>query len=119
MQNYGIKERSIPVSIILSIVTCGIYAIYWFICVTDDMGKLSNDARLSGGKCFLFTLVTCGLYGIYWAYLMGKASYNAKTTRNLPASDNSVIYLILEIFGLGIIVYALAQNEINDMVKAN
>lgn len=37
MQNYGIKQRDIAVSIILSIVTCGIYAIYWFICVTDDM----------------------------------------------------------------------------------
>lgn len=119
MQNYGIKQRDIAISIILSIVTCGIYAIYWFICVTDDMGKLSNDSRLKGGTCFLLTLVTCGIYGFYWAYLMGKASYNAKTERNLPANDNSVIYLVLQLFGLGIVVYALAQNDINDMVQAN
>lgn len=71
MQENGIQERNIAVSIILSFVTCGIYAIYWFISLTDDMGKLSNDSRLSGGKCFLFTLITCGIYGIYWAYLMG------------------------------------------------
>lgn len=119
MQNYGIQKRDIAVSIILSIVTCGIYAIYWFVCLTDDMGKLSNDTRLKGGTCFLLTLVTCGIYGYYWAYLMGKAAYNIKSQRNLPANDNSIIYLVLQLFGLGIVVYALAQSEINDTISAN
>jgi len=119
MQNGEIKRRDIAVSIILSLVTCGIYGIYWFITLTDDMGKLSNDTRLKGGICFLLTLVTCGIYGFYWAYMMGKAAYTIKSQRNLPASDSSVVYLILQIFGLGIIVYALAQNEINDVVSTN
>ena len=89
----------------------------------------SNNYILS--KVFLFvcippnhytqslTLVTCGIYGFYWAYMMGKAAYTIKSQRNLPASDSSVVYLILQIFGLGIIVYALAQNEINDFVSTN
>lgn len=55
MQNGEIKRRDIAVSIILSLVTCGIYGIYWFITLTDDMGKLSNDTRLKGGICFLLT----------------------------------------------------------------
>ena len=32
------------------------------------------------------------------------------------ASDNSVLYLVLEIIGLGIIVYALIQNSLNNQV---
>lgn len=73
-----IKKRDIVTSIILSFVTCGIYAIIWFISLTDDVGQVSGDERLSGGKCFLLTLITCGIYGYYWAYLMGKAMMQAK-----------------------------------------
>ena len=31
-----IQQRNIAVCIILSIVTCGIYGIYWLICLNDD-----------------------------------------------------------------------------------
>ncbi len=84
-----INKRDIVTSIILSIVTCGIYGIFWFISITDDARIVSGDDRLSGGKCFLLTLVTCGIYGFYWAYLMGKAMMQAKAKNDLPADDNA------------------------------
>lgn len=31
-----IKERSIVLYIILSIITCGIFGLYWFVCITED-----------------------------------------------------------------------------------
>ena len=108
-----VQKRNIVTCILLSIVTCGIYAIVWFISLTDDVRVVSGDTRLSGGKAFLFTLVTCGIYGYYWAYLMGKAMLQAKNKNNLPAEDNSVIYLILQIFGLGIVNYCLIQSDLN------
>ena len=112
------KERNIAVAIILSLVTCGIYAIYWFIVLTDEAKAYSEDATMaSGGVAFLLTLVTCGIYGIYWAYRLGKAIEMAQSKNNLPATDNSVLYLILQIFGFGIIVYALAQNELNQITN--
>ena len=108
-----ISKRNIATSIILSIVTCGIYGIYWFISITDDVKTLSNNDSPSGGKAFLFTILTCGIYGIYWSYIMGKSLLDIKTKRNLVAEDNSVLYLILQIFGLGIVNYCLMQNELN------
>lgn len=61
------RERNIAVAIILTIVTCGIYGIYWFIVLTDDARLASGDQQApSGGIAFLLTLVTCGIYGIYW-----------------------------------------------------
>lgn len=108
------KERNVAVAIILTIVTCGIYGIYWFIVLTDDARLASGDSQApSGGIAFLLTLVTCGIYGIYWAYKMGKTLAMAKQKANLPVEDNSVLYLILQLFGLGIINYALMQNELN------
>ena len=108
-----VKERNVAVCVILSLVTCGIYGIVWFFRLNDDARTISGDQRLSGGKAFLLTIVTCGIYYFYWAYLMGKAINEANIKANKPANDNSTLYLILSILGLGIVTYALAQSEIN------
>ena len=44
-------NRSIVVSILLSIVTCGIYGIYWFVKLNDELNEAAgkqNDP--SGGQ---------------------------------------------------------------------
>lgn len=113
------QQRNIGVSIFLSIITCGIYAIYWFIVLSDDTNNLSghNTDGTSGGVAFLLTIVTCGIYGIYWAYKQGEKINEAKVQRGMAAdSSSSILYLVLQIFGFGIVAYALMQNEINKMV---
>ena len=114
-----IKERNIVVSILLSIITCGIYGIYWFITLTDDAAKANEDPDFTGIKAFLFTLLTCGIYGIYWNYKIGKEMYEANNKRGISSSDNSVLYLILSIFGLSIVTYCLVQNELNTIARSN
>ncbi len=111
-------QRNIAVSIVLTIFTCGIYGIAWFIMLNDDVRSASKDYEMpSGGIAFLLTLVTCGIYGIYWAYKMGKAVTVAKQEAGLPATDNSVLYLVLQIFGFAIVNYALIQNEMNTIAQ--
>ena len=108
-----IAKRDLVVAIILSIVTCGIYGIYWFIVMTEDVNTLTDDHKTSGGLAFVLTLITCGIYGYYWAYMMGKRIYEYQQKRGEIASDNSVLYLVLQIFGLGIVNYALIQTDLN------
>ena len=111
------KERNVVTAIILSIVTCGIYGIYWFILLTDDVKFAAKDDKLaSGGLAFLFTLLTCGIYSIYWAYKMGELVAKAQEDRGLPVKNNAVLYLILNIVGLSIINYVLIQNDMNTIV---
>lgn len=108
------EERNIGLSIVLTILTCGIYGIYWFITLNNEVKEVSEDDTLAtGGVAFLLTLVTCGIYGIYWAYRMGKAVMAAREKAGLEATDNSVLYLILQLFGFAIVNYALLQNELN------
>ena len=110
----GIPERNIVVAIILSLVTCGIYSIYWFIVMTDDVNRANQDPNAtSGGMAFLFTLITCGIYGIYWYYKMGKSLYEAGQKSGIQINDNSILYLILGLFGFGIVSYALIQADLN------
>ena len=113
-----IQKRDIVVSIILTIVTCGIYGIYWFIVLTDETANATEDKTLSGGVSFLLNLVTCGIYGIYWAYKMGKITFEYSQKKNLGLSDNSIAYLLLQIFGFGIVNYALMQNDLNKIIES-
>lgn len=109
-----IQKRDIAMAIVLSIITCGIYGIYWFVTITDDVKTAAHDNDFqSGGTAVLLTIITCGIYGIYWAYKMGELVKKAQEENDMPVKDNAILYLILEIFGLGIVNFALIQNELN------
>lgn len=113
-----IKERNIAVQVILSIVTCGIYAIVWFFTLTDDAARSNENPDFSGIKAFLLGLITCGIYTIFWSYKMGKELYEAGEKHDVDIADNSVLYLILTIFGLGIVNYCLMQLDLNKLANA-
>jgi len=105
-----IKNRNIAVAIILSVVTCGIYGIYWFVKITDETNALASTGQTaSGGMAFLFTLLSCGIYGYYWAYMLGQKNSDIKG----DGSNDAVLFLLLQIFGLGIVNYALVQTTLN------
>ena len=64
----------------------------------------------------LFSILTCGIYLVYWSYKMGKNLEKAGQIHGIPINDNSTLYLILCIFGFGIINYCIMQNDINKFV---
>ncbi|MNV51431.1 hypothetical protein D3C71_1434800 [compost metagenome] len=111
-----ISQRSVAFSIILSLITCGVYGIFWFIVLTNDVGKLSGDYTFTGGKHFLLTLITCGIWSLVWAYQIGKHVAEAQRQRGYLVSDNSALYVILTIFSFGIVTYALVQSDVNKLV---
>ncbi len=111
-----IEKRNIGLAILFSILTCGIYSIYWFIKMTDESNALSGELEMSGGMAFLLTIVTCGIYTLFWNYKMGKKMQIAQQRAGVPAADNSVLYLILAIFGFQIISYCIIQSDINALV---
>ena len=113
-----IRKRDLVTAIILTFVTCGIYGIIWFVEITDDARAASNDQSLpSGGTAFLLSLVTCGIYSFIWAYKMGKAINQARVNRGMVDNDKSVLYLVLNLFGLGIVATAFMQNDLNEIAE--
>ena len=110
-----IQQRNVAVCIILSIVTLGIYSIYWFICLTNETNEASGTDGTSGGMALLFTLITCGINSFYWMYKQGEKLDMAKTDRGIASSSSGILYLILSIFGLGIVSYALMQDSLNKL----
>lgn len=115
----GIQQRNIALCIIFSLITCGIYGLYWLYTMTEDTNRLSgNPNATSGGMVILFSLITCGIYLWYWMYKRGEILDQVKTARGLQSSNSGVLYLILSILGLSIVSYALIQNELNNLATA-
>ena len=122
-QDYGrgnnyrapITARSIPMAIILSIITCGIYGIYWLYCLVNDLNTASgHEGDTSGGMVILFSIVTCNIYGLYWYYTAGSKVGEIQEYDGRPRDTYlGVLYLVLDLLGFSIINMALIQNELN------
>ena len=50
---------------------------------------------------------------LYWYYTRGQALYQGMKKVGAPASNNSVVNLVLALFGLSIVSDALIQNDLN------
>lgn len=115
------EKKNLALYIVLSIVTCGIFAFVWIAMLTNDIKILTNENdKMSGGMVVLLSIVTCGIYLLVWYYQSGNSISKAKAMRNM-SNDSSlgIIYLLLGVFGLGIVSLALMQNEINNMIDTS
>lgn len=109
----GITRRSIPLAIILSIVTCGLYGIYWQVKLNDESNELAGKTNATSGvMAAILSIVTCGIYYLYWMYKMGE---NVEKIKG-KSGDTGILYLILGLLCLGLIPMALIQDTINDKV---
>jgi len=111
-----IEERNVVVYLLLSIITCGLFGIYWLVVVLKDIATTSGE-DINPWLVILLTIITCGIYGIYFNYQMGKYMAKAGENYNVKIEDNSILYLILSIFGLDIVNLCLIQNDLNTIAK--
>lgn len=103
------KKRSIGVMILLSLITFGIYPVYWQCSFQNQLKKVTGKG-FGGFGHFVMCLVTFGIYSLYWNYAAGKriAAAGAK-------DDRSIIYIVLALVGLGFINMFLLQAQANEL----
>lgn len=103
-----IKPRNIVTAIILTLITCGIYGIYWAIMLAREAVSVKdeNDNGLLEIVCMLF-LSFLGFY------LAEKKLAEGCAAKGIAHNDNSLIYLILGLVGLGIVNFCMLQNDLN------
>lgn len=114
-KNPLIQPRDIALGIVFSIITCGIYSLYWLYCLAEDINKIKNDPNaVSGGMVVLLSIVTCGIYSLYWTYKAGEVLDRCMTPNG--TGNRAILYLILSLFGpTNIITFALIQNDLNNI----
>ena len=109
----NIKNRNIVTAILLTLVTCGIYGIYWAIMLAKEAVSVKdpNDDGILEIVLMLF-LPFLGFF------LAEKKFAEGCQMKGIPHSDNSILYLILGLVGLGIVNFCMMQNELNKIATA-
>ncbi len=110
------KERNVALSIVLTIVTCGIYGIYWQMVLVDDLNELDEkENQNSGIVVFLLSLITCGIYWFVWVYKAGDRIDDLKVKSDAYANNRGLVYLIFALFGLNIVSLGILQADLNEL----
>ena len=95
-------DYSLVLYIILSIVTCGIYAYYNIYKLAKDVNQVcaEDGDKVAGlGMYILLSVVTCGFYGFYWMYKIQNRLHANGPRYNVPVAENGTTVLMWLIFG--------------------
>ena len=109
----AIKERNIVVAIILTLVTCGIYGIYWTIMLAREAVSVKDPA--DNALLEIVLMLFLPFVGIFMAE---KKLAEGCAARGIAHTDNSILYLILGLVGLGIVNFCMMQNDLNKLATA-
>ena len=101
-------RRDVFLVIFYSIITCGIYSIYWFYTTTEELNQFDKNEPLQNYiVAILLSIVTCGIYGIYWMYKF------YRKVDDVTGENNCILNLVLYLFFSGIVGMAIVQNSLN------
>ena len=108
-----INKRNIGTSILLSIVTFGIYLIYWEYLLVKNVRAIKKDNSSCTGE--MLCLIFVPFYSIYWWFTRGKLVKDEFASHGYTATGNEIAYLVLGLFGLVIVSMAIMQNDFNSL----
>ena len=109
----GLFTDSIGKLVVLSIVTFGIYGLIWQYRLVRNMRMVAHEDTNCAGEFLLLLFIP--FYSIYWFYKRGKSFAQSVQSDGWFAEDRSVLYLILALFGFGIVNICLMQDDCNKL----
>ena len=111
----AIKNRNIVTCVILTIITCGIYGIYWGIMMIREAISVKDP---SDGGILEIVLMFVPYVNCLSFFLTEKKLAEGCTAKGIAHEDRSILYLILGLLGLGIVNFCLLQNDLNGLANA-
>ncbi len=115
MGNDNIKAKKIILYLILSILTLGIYGIYWQYLIIKDIYFIANktDNPLLDT---LLSICTLGLYDIFIWYKISLYLCQIHKSKSDVPIESSGVLVVLAFFYQKLICYCIAQNDINNLL---
>lgn len=103
------KTRNPVVVILLSIVTCGIYGLYWVYSCASDINGVTGQQRISPGLFILSMFIP--YLPLYFAYKTDQNLVEIGRTENVAYESKFVLWLILFLVGIGYLVFFYQTQE--------
>ncbi len=102
-----IKKRGLARLVLLSIITLGIYSLYWIYKLAKDVNAICDgDGKKTGGlaKYFFLGIITLGIYDFIWLFMLGDRLQDNAPRYNLNFKESGGTILLWYILGSFIIV---------------
>ncbi|MDR1287133.1 MAG: DUF4234 domain-containing protein [Treponema sp.] len=102
-----IRKRGLAGFILLSVITFGIYGLYWIYKLAKDVNSIcEGDGKKTGGllKYFLLGIITFGIYDLVWLYMLGDRLQDNAPRYGLAFKESGGAVLLWYILGSFIIV---------------
>ena len=116
----SLGERVEPALVLLlSIVTCGIYYLCFIYKTSKETLAYTGEQDLDPWLDVLLSIVTCGLWTVYWDYKIGQRIVRMQRLAGVRETDNSVLYLVLNLLGFGMINALIEQGHLNEIWAAH
>ena len=96
----AIKRRNIVLVYLFTLITLGIYGIYWMVSTKDEMNEL-------GAAIPTAWLIIVPIANIYWTY-----KYCEGFATKVKKDNNTILWFIVYLL-VGIIMPAIVQSELN------
>ncbi|MBI5607568.1 MAG: DUF4234 domain-containing protein [Deltaproteobacteria bacterium] len=113
------QRRDLVTAILLTVVTCGIYSLFWMFQMGNDIATLRGDDQPKPTTDLVLTLITCGLWYFVVSYRWAQLLNEVAEQRGKRVDSNfPVLCLVLAFFSYGIVGLALMQNTLNDLIDA-
>jgi hypothetical protein len=99
-----IQKRDIVVVYLLSIITFGIYGIYWEVKTKEEINSLGGDIPTAW-------LLIIPIANIYWLY-----KYADAFSRLVKKDNNGILWFIV-FWMIGVIMPAVVQSDLNKIAE--
>ena len=122
----SIPQRNPAFVLIFAVLTCGLYLIYWYAQMYDEL-QLLTGATPTGNEFFidlLFVIISCGLYGVWVDYRISIQMRDYEASRGVAhPNDTATLAVVLDIasyltaFATNIVSSAVHQDQMNKLVE--
>ena len=105
---------NIALYLVLTLVTCGLFNLYWNFRQMEWCNDLLDRDEFSFGWWLVLILLTCGLYHLYYQFKMGEAINEIQASRGLPVREGlPILSVVAAILGAGVVADCIHQHELN------
>jgi drug/metabolite transporter (DMT)-like permease len=97
-----IKKRSFGMYLLLTIITCGIYGIYFWYQYTEDFNRIcEGEGKASPNYIIviLLSMITCGIYAYVWYYSLQDRMQRVGNKNGVFISENGTTVLLWFLLG--------------------
>lgn len=115
---YQENIRNPGIVVLLGVVTCGIYYLYWIGKTSSAINRYLGEEELSPTLDVVLSIFLCGIWPIYLSYRYPKLIVKMQEQAGIEQNDISIVSLVLGIFELWVVSSALIQIELNKVWRA-